>query len=174
MANSKERFPTGLAHGAMSHPCHQANPAQAQPYPQPLLPKCIVATNQGAFCFNPLIVNRTPNRLRRSPPVGAAPRSLSSHNRMGAAGRSRRQEVAESEPSTGMYCRAASQQHRSRPQIPMALLYRAAGIGKGRAGPALARPAPAGRRSYQIATRFVLTATLQQRSRNQQLANQSQ
>ena len=30
----------------------------------------------------------------------------------------------------------------------MMALYRAAGIGKGRAGPALARPAPAGRRSY--------------------------
>lgn len=40
----------------------------------------------------------------------------------------------------------------------MALLYRAAGIGKGRAGPALTRPAPAGRRSYQIATRFVLSS----------------
>ena len=75
---------------------------------------------------------------------------------IGAGGGSRGQEVTESELGTWMYRRAAHQQHRKRPQIWIALLYRAAGIGKGRAGPALARPAPAGRRSYQIATRLVL------------------
>ena len=41
-------------------------------------------------------------------------------------------------------------------QITMVVIVGAAGIGKGRAGPALTWPAPASRRSYQIAMRFVL------------------
>ena len=47
----------------------------------------------------------------------------------------------------------------------MVVISGTAGIGKGRAGPALTWPAPASRRSYQIATRFVLMPAAQPHSK---------
>ena len=55
---------------------------------------------------------------------------------------------------TAHICDPAARQNIN--QIAMVVILGAAGIGKGRAGPVLTWPAPASRRSYQIATRFVL------------------
>ena len=61
-----------------------------------------------------------------STPFEQRPDRLAANTNLGAAGGSRQQDVAESEPSTWMCCRTACQQHRNRQKAVMALLSRAA------------------------------------------------